>query len=503
MPLTLIDALEDAARGAAGIDFVAARGKTGERLSYADFLRGSQRAAGGLVAAGVAERQPVLLVMGNGPELLTAFFGALLAGAIPAILPGPRAFADPGPWLEGLMATARHADAAPIVTTPALAKLVVGHRVIEVGTILSGPPLARPRAPRDTAVLQFTSGSLAAPKGVVLSHQAMLADALAIAERVAITPGDVGCFWVPLAHDMALVTFIMLMAAGVDQIVMPTERFAIDPAGWLELVAERATHTVGPPFAFGLALDRLRRKGASIDLSRLRGVVVGAEPIDHHILDRFLTELAPAGLRGPLFMPSYGLAELTCVGCLGAAGAPIIVEDGLVGHGPPLRGHAVRVVDGRIQLRGPALMDGYYKDEAATRAVMDDGWLVTGDLGFVRATEHGEMVFIAGREKDVIIVRGRHFFPEEIESLGSQVSGVRARGVCAFGVVDARGGGERVCVCVEVDGGASGVEREVKRVVADQLDLAVDVVVVPTGALPRTTSGKLRRAEARHLWGDA
>jgi len=491
--MTLLDALERAALTDRGIDFIGAG-----RMSYADFAHAAARAAGGLDAAGVAERQPVLLVMANGPELLVTLFGALLCGAIPAILPPPRAFGDPAAWAAGIAATSAHAEHAPVVTTPTIAGLL-SVPTIDI-TTLSGPPLTRPRAAADTALLQFTSGSLAAPKGVVLSHRALLADASAIAERCAVRPGDAGVFWVPLAHDMALLSFLMMLVGGIDQLVMPTERFAIDPAGWLELVAARASITVGPPFAFGLALDRLKRKGSRPDFSRLRCAVVGAEPVDARLLERFLAELAPAGLRDPVFMPSYGLAELTCVGCLGAAGAPLVVVDGLVGHGPPLRDHQVRVVDGRIELRGPAMMDGYYRDPVASAAALHDGWLVTGDLGFVRATPHGEMVFISGREKDVIIVRGRHFFPEELESLGSQVSGTRARGVCAFGVVDPRAS-ERVVVCVE--GATPDVLRAVRQALADALDLTVEAVAVPVGALPRTTSGKLRRAEARRLWGAA
>lgn len=531
--MMLIEALEEAARTERGIDFVQGRGAAPERLGYADFARAAAQAAGGLVARLGDERRPVLLVMPNGKELLTSFFGAMMAGKIPAILPPPRAFSEPATWVAGLLATAAHADGAAVVTTPTVARLIAEHphgsglSVVEVGGILGGPALgARACAPGDTAFLQFTSGSLGAPKGVVISHRAAHADAAAIAERVAVAPGDVGLFWVPLAHDMALLSFLMMLVGRIDQIAMPTERFAIDPAAWLEVVAARATLTVGPPFAFGLALDRLERKGARPDFSRLRGAVVGAEPIDVAILRRFVSTLAPAGLRDPVFMPSYGLAELTCVGCLGAAGAPLVTarhaidarrEVELVGHGPPLAGHEVRVVRedggearagevGRIQLRGPAAMDGYWRTPEATREAFDGDWVVTGDLGFVAEHEAGRMLFIAGREKDLIIVRGRHFFPEEIEALVVGVPGVRARGALCFGEVDPGGGAERVTVCVELEAGAEAgaVERAIRRAVADEHDLALAAVVpVGTGALPRTTSGKLRRSQARQLWGVA
>jgi acyl-CoA synthetase (AMP-forming)/AMP-acid ligase II len=529
--MTLIDALEQAARTERGIDFIVGRGQASERVSYAAFARAAAHAAGGLCARLGDARRPVLLVMPNGKELLTTFFGAMIGGLIPAILPPPRAFSDPATWVAGLAATAAHADHAPVVTTPTVAKLIAQHpagagiTLVEVADVLGGPALtARARNPADTAFLQFTSGSLGAPKGVVLSHRAVLADAAAIAERVAVGSGDVGLFWVPLAHDMALLSFLMMLVGRIDQIALPTERFAIDPAYWLEVVAERATLTVGPPFAYGLARDRLQRKGVRPDLSRLRGAVVGAEPIDVGILRRFHAALAPAGLRDPVFIPSYGLAELTCVGCLGAAGGPLVTApytiDGgrvveLVGHGPPLSGHEVRIVRGdgaeaaagelgRIQLRGPAAMDGYWRAPEATRAAFCGDWVVTGDLGFVGDFGAGTMVFIAGREKDVIIVRGRHFFPEELEALVVTVPGVRSRGALCFGQVDPAGGLERVVACVELEATAevATVEHAIREAVADQYDLALAAVVpVAAGALPRTTSGKLRRSEARRIWG--
>lgn len=524
---TLLDALERAARTDRGIDFAVGRGAL-ERRSYADFARAVARAAGGFASAGI--RGPVLLIMPNGEELLATFFGALSFGAIPAILPTPRPFGDPAAWVAGLAATSRHADDAPIITTPAIARLFEDQpdaarlRVLLVADVLRG--VAREPSPRgadETALLQFTSGSLGTPKGVMLSHRALSADARAIAERTAAAPGDVGVFWVPLAHDMALLSFAMMLEAGIDQIVMSPERFAVDPAGWLELVAARGTMTVGPPFAFGLALDRLLRKGVRPDFSRLRGVVVGAEPIDAGVLRRFVSTLAPAGLRDRLFMPSYGLAEMTCVGCLGAAGQPLVtttLEIGgrpceLVGHGPPLRDHAVRIVRedgsvategelGRVQLSGPAAMQGYWRSPEATAAAFDDGWVVTGDLGFVQRTEQGDMVFVAGREKDVIIVRGRHFFPDELEAVATMCLGVRPRGALAFGEMDPGGGVERVTLCLELepDVEEADVAGLVKRAIADQFDLSLAAVIaVPTGSLPRTTSGKLRRGEARRRWG--
>jgi fatty-acyl-CoA synthase len=322
--------------------------------------------------------------------------------------------------------------------------------------------------------------------------------------------------------------------------MMPTEMFAIDPMNWLRLMAERgATCTSGPPFAMEMARQRVRRTGERPDLSRLRTCCTGAEPVDARILRAFSAELLDGR---QIFLPAYGMAEMTCVVSAGLPNAPLVTRHvkrpftpgqplifttaddpaavEITGNGPPLKTNAYRIVDdagrplpdgvlGQIELRGDCMMSGYWRRSDATdEAFRDEGdarWLRSGDLGF---TADGH-IFIAGREKDVIIVRGRHFFPEELDALIQTIPGVRHRGVMTFGEVDPSGGPEQVTAVIETPDGfgeleLSALDRAIRTRVADQLDLVLSrVVFTSKGSLPRTTSGKPRRSVARARWGVA
>lgn len=534
MGRTLLEALEQAARTERGVQFVDG---APARLSYASLLAAAER-----MGSAFAERyevgRPILLVLPNGSDAVTAFFAALYAGLVPSVLPLPRPFGDLGRYVAGLVRVSRRADDAPIVA-PAMVKTMLARgesahlEVLDPATLDAAPSGARPH---EVALVQFTSGSLGDPKGVVLSQDAVLGNGEAIAARLGATPDDVGCFWVPLAHDMGLIgSMVFLLSVGAEQVLMAVEQFAIDPGRWLRVSAERgATLLSGPPFAFDMAAKRLLKdaeRGVALpDLSRLRGCVVGAEPIDARILRRVSEALAPAGFGagGDPWVMAYGMAEYACVATTARglrtvrvrpATAPgeAVVEDAggleLVSCGKPLEGARVRVVDGqgapvgervagRIEVAGRSAMRGYWRDPEHTAAALDEGWIRTGDVGFL---DRGD-VFVSGRDKDVIILRGRHFFPEEIEAIVRELPGVRTGGVVAFGVVDPSGGPERVVVVVEASSDAdfAKLSREVKAHVADRLDLLVHAVVqAPLRAIPRTTSGKPRRGEARQRWGGA
>jgi len=531
---TLLDALRDAARTGRGFSFIDG---APARLGYGGLYAAAER-----MGSALAERyevgRPILLVLPNGPEAVTAFFAALHAGLVPSILPLPRPFGDLQRYVDGLVRVSRHADDAPVLT-PALVQTMLarGHsahlEVIDPATLDAAPT---PPRPYDVALIQFTSGSLGDPKGVVLSQDAVLGNGEAIANSLGATAEDVGCFWVPLAHDMGLIgSMVFLLSVGAEQVLMTVEQFAIDPGRWLRVSAERgATLLSGPPFAFDLAARRLLKdaeRGAPLpDLSKIRGCVVGAEPIDARILRRVSAALAPAGFgqAGDPWVMAYGMAEYACVATTAhglrtvrvrpatAPGEPVVDDDGgleLVSCGTPLEGARVRIVDaqgtpvgervaGRIEVAGRSATRGYWRDPEHTAAALHEGWIKTGDVGFF---DDGD-VFVSGREKDVIIVRGRHFFPEEIEAIVRELPGIRTGGVVAFGVVDPSGGAERVIVVVEASTEVdfARLARAVKEHVADRLDLFVHAVVqAPLRAIPRTTSGKPRRGEARRRWGAA
>lgn len=536
---SVFELLERAATSASGIRFITGDGDT--RSSYRQLLERALCLAPELDAR-VGVHRTVLLVLKNGADVVELLFAALATGCVPAILPPLRPFGDLTSYAAGLARTAKLAGDALVVTSPALARALRDLPTFDAGRVVATDELklhersvSAPTRDDELALLQLTSGSLADPKGVELTHTAVLADALAIRDRLGATHEDCGCFWVPLAHDMALVGLFMHIAAKSELVVMSTDRFAADPARWLELTAAHATITTGPPFAYEIAAKRLIRRGTKVDLSRVRAAIVGAEPISARLLRNVHATLGPLGLREPVFVPAYGLAEDTCVAALGIPGdafptrrvqAPLVPfaearpapDDAagleLVGHGPLLDGQRARVVDGNggalpdgwvglIELSGAALMRGYYADPDASATALDGGWLRTFDYGFME----GGFLYIAGRAKDLIVVRGRNVLPEEIEAVALETEGAHARGVVAFGVVDPAGEGERVTLVVEVPRSDSDDQREALRTelvrqIADSLDVLVHrVVFVKPGEILRTTSGKPRRGACRELWG--
>ena len=533
--------------------FVNGIGEESESLSFRG-LDGRARA----VAARLRERYDpgdrALLLFHPGLDFVIAFLGCLYSGVLAVPAHPPRRGRDQ-PRLRSLVADCRP---RVVLTTAELAqrsgRLQESVRELRGAGWLPLDALAqeegddwevRPFAPDAPAFLQYTSGSTGRPRGVVVTHGGLLHNEELIRRAFEQSESSVVVGWLPLFHDMGLIgTVLQPLYVGARAVLMSPVSFLQRPRRWLEAIDRyRATTSGGPDFAYDLCVRRIAeddRQG--LDLSSWRVAFNGAEPVRARTLDRFARAFAPCGFRREAFLPCYGLAEATLFVSGGAPGeAPMVQEfdkeelladrgvpavpagdgtDGatrLVASGERGRGQRVEVVDpgtrqvlppgrvGEIWVAGPSLGSGYWGSEQESSEVFEartaggDGpFLRTGDLGFV----HGGHLFVTGRRKDLIIVRGRNHYPQDLEETASRAHPtLRPGGGAAFSID--RDGAERVVVVHEVDRGADrtalpAAVEAVRRAIVDEHEVAVDeVVLVRRGQVPRTSSGKVRRAACR------
>lgn len=531
---TLREALSDAARSGEGYTFVA--GSHDVRRSYGEIERMSLRVARSLREAGLRRHDLAALAIGDAEQFLTTLFGASLAGVVPASLDPPPTGGDLSRYLDRTMAILRTARAAAVITTAACVEGFEARRsscpdlaLVLAYEELDAPALEPAESPSldDVAFVQFTSGSTSAPKGVVVSHRNLSAnvDAINGPAGLGTTSEDSAVSWLPLSHDMGLVGMALgpLYAARPAAFLTP-QAFVRRPVEWLRAIARfRATVSFAPNFAYDLAVRRVKdRDLEGLDLSCWRVAGCGAEPIYPPTLAAFAQRFKPAGFRETSFLPCYGLAEHVLAAAFPPRGRTPRVEhvarddvaerrratvaDGpasipLVSCGRPLPGHDIRIVGedgalrpdraiGEIALTGASVMLGYYQDEATTARIIRDGWLYTGDLGFL---SEGEL-FVCGRIKDIIIVNGRKYHPQDLEHAVADVPGIRLGGAVAFGV-SRDGTADRLVFLVEPSGtvAPATLDESIRRRIADVFGLHV-AEVVPDGAIARTTTGKVRRA---------
>ncbi len=542
---TLPEALAQAARADAGYCFVSAD-SDGWR-SYAEIRQTSLQVARSLREAGLRRGALVALVLPEADQFLTALFGASIAGFTPAPLYPPATMADLPRFLELTAAILRASGARAVVTSRALAPAFEDARRIcpELSLVLcrddlDAPPLEPDEGPAldDIALVQFTSGSTSSPKGVALTHANLSAniDAFRGPSGVAAAAGDVGVSWLPLNHDMGLVG----MALGSVYtrgpcVLVPPQAFVKRPVEWLRaMTRHRGTISFAPNFAYDLCVRRVKNLDG-LDLSNWRVAGCGAEPIHPPTLAAFAEKFAAAGFRDTSFLPCYGLAEHVLAATFPPRGRRPRTErvsaedltgrrvavpyDGkgrsvpLVSCGSALPAHRIQIVgdDGRpvperhvgeILLAGPSVMLGYYEQDALTAQTIRDGWLHTGDLGYLSGGE----LFVCGRAKDVIIVNGRKYHPQDLEWAVDDLGGVRRGRVVAFGAVES-GRADRVVIVVEPSGTvpAAVLTEKIRQEIGDLFGLYVDdVAVVPSGTVSRTTSGKVQRAatKARYERGE-
>ena len=543
---TLPEALEIAARGGAAIRLIAGD-KDPTEVTFAQILDRAVSAAGALQSLGVRRGDGVVVMLPTGDGWITTFFGTLLAGGVPVpVAPVPvfgaveRTLATVGKIVENSGARLLVTDARTLAHKDALRAQAPGlTAVVEPQDLVAQPGvravLPTPD-PEDTALLQYTSGTTESPKGVALSHRALLANAHGIGARLGMSPSDVGVSWLPLFHDMGLIgTLLTSLYWHYPLSLLPTESFLVHPHRWLQWIGRLgATLSVAPNFAYRLAHSRVAdRHLEGVSLATWRSAMSGSEVVEVSTVESFSERFSRCGFDARAMMAVYGLAENCLAVTFPPLGEPMqsvpvdrtaleterVVappregrpSSAIVSVGTPLDGQrvAVRSDDGAIApegtvghvvVGGPCVMKGYHRNEEATAEALRDGWLHTGDLGFVRDGR----LYVTGRSKELIIRRGRNYYPYDIERAAATVAGTTA---AAFGCPNVDSGTEDLVVLVESKVRDSAAQEDLKKQIHAEVLAAVGIaaeriVLCASRSLPRTTSGKLQRGLARRRWLD-
>ena len=517
-------------------------------ITYGALWRHADAVAAGLRARDLGQGDAVALMLRTEEAFFHAFFGVLLAGALPVPIYPPFRRDRIEEYAHRQVGILDNAQARALITFPE-ARRVAGllrsrvaslrHVLTASSLALPGTALPAPRASADSpALIQYTSGSTGAPKGVLLSHANILANIRAIGEALAIGPDDVAVSWLPLYHDMGLIgSWLGALYFGIPLAILSPLAFLSRPARWLRtLHAHRATVSAAPNFAFDLCVKKIADEELEgLDLSSWRLALNGSEAVSADTIERFCNRFKRFGFRPEAMCPVYGLAEASVALTSPASGArpridtiarqpfqargeapPAPADDRsalrFVSCGQPLPRHDVRIVDaagrpacerteGRIQFRGPSVCAGYFRNARATRAAFHEGWMESGDLGY---WADGQL-FVTGRQKDMIIKAGRNLYPQEVEEIVGGIPGIRKGCVAAFGVHDPAIGTERLVVIAESRESdpdrRSELRAEVLERVVAALGLPADAVVIAEpGSVLKTSSGKIRRSATKDAY---
>ena len=482
-------------------------------------------------------------------EFVLSFLGAVMGGIVPVPIYPQLSFKNVESYHDTVTHIANASGASMILTTattkpylePVLPRAATLQGLVTVDELAGDHGTVDVAVdPEDLAFLQFTSGSTSRPKGVVVTHRnlAWNSESFMIHGLKKDSSFDKGVSWLPLFHDMGLIGFVIgPLFTNIPVVFMPTASFVRNPRIWLDKIHQhRGTITYAPNFAYALVSKRVKEKDvASLDLSCLRRTGCGAEPIQSKTLREFAAKLAPAKFDPRSFLPSYGMAEATLAITFVPAGSGVRsdtvekagLEQGaarpapegapaqdLVNCGHAFPEHEIAIVDehgqrladrqvGQIIARGPSVSKGYYLEPELTAEAFKAGpdghtWLFTGDLGYLVAGE----VFICGRLKDMIIVRGRNFYPSDLEWVVSELPGVRRGNVVAFSS-DVEGDEQLIIAAEGMSSEAEALKGAIaQRIVADFALTPHEVLVVPQGTLPRTSSGKPQRRKTRQMYLD-
>ena len=519
-----------------------------ESLTYGELYRDACAAAGGLIERGIEAGDRVAIMLPTSRDFFIAFFGVLFAGAVPTPIYPPFRLATIEDHLLRQAGILNNAKASVLITSSEI-RLVGGlllglarslRHIATIADLTKGAPLAAPllATSASTTLIQYTSGSTGDPKGVVLSHGNLLANIRAMGAALKASSADRVVSWLPLYHDMGLIgCWLGSLYYGAPVLIMSPLSFLADPARWLWAIHEhRATISAAPNFAFEFCLKAIDDAAvAGLDLSSLRAVLNGAEPVSPTTIERFVEKFAKFGFRPEMMAPVYGLAENAVGLAFPPIGRPPLIERvdrsaldregvaravetenanvvAVVACGQPLPHNEIRVIDdlgretperheGRLQFKGPSATQGYFESPEKTRALIDGDWLETGDRGYIA----GGDVFITGRIKDLIKRAGRNIYPQELEEAVGSLTGIRKGCVAVFPALDRRAGTERLIVMAETRATDATAREALRKAIVEKsqavLDLAPDeIVLAAPHTVPKTSSGKIRRSAARAMF---
>lgn len=547
---TLGEALDYAASGVRGLNFHDARGTLVRPYPFAELRADAIAMAHRLIAAGVRPEDRIALVAETGPEFAALFFGTVYAGAWPVPLPLPTSFGGRDSYIEQLRIQLASCDPKMLIFPPELAAMAAEAARLAGTEGIDWSEFARrdaPEAPlpqadgQAIAYLQYSSGSTRFPHGVAITHHALLNNLAAHSHGMEIDGTDRCISWLPWYHDMGLVgCFLSPIANQVSTDYLKTEDFARRPLAWLDMISRHdgTALSYSPTFGYDICARRMSsqtKASERFDLSRWRVAGNGADMIRPDVMQAFVDAFADAGFKASAFLPSYGLAEATLAVSLMPPGEGIRVElveetqlsgggdsiaanDGprpqrfraIVNCGKPVRDMAVEIREedgtplpdgaiGKLWCKGPSVMVGYFRDDAATDACMVDGWLDTGDMAYMS----DGYIYIVGRAKDMIIVNGKNHWPQDIEWAVEQLPGFKSGDIAAFAITTP-GGEETPAVLVQCrssdDAERLRLREEIRERVRSVTGMNCVIELIPPRTLPRTSSGKLSRAKARNLY---
>jgi fatty-acyl-CoA synthase len=542
---TLVEALDYAALGQSGFNYYDGRGKLIATLPYRELRARAVAMAVHLAPLGRGQR--LALVAHTHPDFAVMFYACQYAGLVPVPLPASVHLGGREAYIRHLRQLLCDCVAVAAFAPPEFVgflreasdglPMALAGTLEEFSQLPSASALPSPPLISELAYLQYTSGSTRFPRGTMISQSAVMANLNAIFNHgFCLTQDDRFCSWLPYYHDMGLVGIVLGCVATQRSVdYLPTRDFAMRPRLWLKLMSmNRATVSFSPPFGYVLCARRLRASDAhDLDLSAWRVAGVGAEMIHPESLAEFATALAPAGFDAKAFLPCYGMAECSLAVSFaqvgGGASIDVVDIDSLardgealplvgnvlaakrrafVGCGRPLPGYEMEILDesgfplsdrqcGRIHLRGPSIMAGYFGNAQASREVLSaEGWLDTGDIGY----RVDGIIYITGRAKDLMIIKGRNIWPQDLEYLAEQEPEVRPTDASAFSITD--NDGEEVAVlvvqCREPDPRKlAKLSERLHQVILFEFGIHCLVELVSPHTLPRTSSGKLSRSAAR------